>query len=65
MISRQLTSTLLLTLTILFGIGPVAAQDTGNPIVNPKAGAKFAPIPNVPECFTISVEKGTELSVAM
>jgi quercetin dioxygenase-like cupin family protein len=58
MIPRQLTSAVLLTLAISLGVGRLTAQETGNPIVNPKAGAKFAPIPNVPECFTISVEKG-------
>jgi len=58
MISRLRTSLLPLTLTILFCTASVAAQDTDNPIVNPAAGAKFAPIPNAPECFTIAVEKG-------
>ena len=58
MISRQLTSAVLLTLTIFLGIGRLTAQETSNPIVNPKTGAKFTAIPNVPECFTISVEKG-------
>jgi quercetin dioxygenase-like cupin family protein len=60
MISRLRSSVLLRTLTILLctaGAG-IAAQDTDNPIVNPAAGAKFGPIPNAPECFTIAVEKG-------
>ena len=54
MISRRLT------LTLLFAIctGMAAAQNTDQPIINPKAGAKFTPIPNAPECFTIAVEKG-------
>lgn len=58
MISRQLTSAVLLTLAVFLGINRMTAQETGTPIVNPKASAKFAPIPNVPACFTISVEKG-------
>jgi len=58
MISRLATSLLLLTLTILICTASVPAQDNDNPIVNPAAGAKFAPIPNAPECFTIAVEKG-------
>jgi quercetin dioxygenase-like cupin family protein len=57
MISR-LPASLLLTLTLFCCSAHLAAQNSDNPIVNPKAGAKFAPIPNVPECFTIAVEKG-------
>lgn len=56
MFSRQLTLTVLLTLSVCVGI--VAAQNTDQPIINPKAGAKFTPIPNAPECFTIALEKG-------
>jgi len=58
MISRLATSLLLLPLTILICIASSPAQDNDNPIVNPAAVAKFAPIPNAPECFTIAVEKG-------
>jgi quercetin dioxygenase-like cupin family protein len=58
MISRPPISLLLFTLTILFFTASANAQDNDNPIVNPAAGAKFAPIPNAPECFTIAVEKG-------
>ena len=58
MISRLATSLLLLPLTILICIARSPAQDNDNPIVNPAAVAKFAPIPNAPECFTIAVEKG-------
>ena len=58
MISRLPTSLLLVTLAILLCAPGLAAQENDNPIVNPAAGAKFAPIPNVPECFTIAVEKG-------
>ena len=58
MISRQPTSRLLLILVLSFGSAHLAAQATENPIVSPAAGAKFAPIPNAPECFTIAVEKG-------
>jgi quercetin dioxygenase-like cupin family protein len=54
MISRQLT------LTLLFAIctGIAAAQSADQPIINPKAGAKFTTVPNAPECFTIAVEQG-------
>lgn len=39
--------------------GPLRAQGTGDkPIVNVAANAKFAAIPNTPECFTVAVEKG-------
>jgi len=58
MISHAPTSVLLLTLTILLCTANLAAQENDNPIVNPVAGAKFAPIPNAPKCFTIAVEKG-------
>ena len=58
MISRQLKSTLFLTLVFSFASAHLATQATENPIVNPAAAAKFAPIPNAPECFTIAVEKG-------
>ena len=57
MISR-LPASLLLTLTLFCGSARLTAQNSDNPIVNPKAGAKFTPIPNAPECFTIAVEKG-------
>jgi quercetin dioxygenase-like cupin family protein len=56
MISRQLSLIALLTLSI--SVTFAAAQNPEQPIVNPRAGAKFTPIPNAPECFTISVEKG-------
>ena len=58
MTSRRLKSTLFLTLIFSFGSIYLAAQATENPIVNPAASAKFAPIPNAPGCFTIAVEKG-------
>jgi quercetin dioxygenase-like cupin family protein len=59
MTSRPRISLLLLVLAILFSAAAVlAAQEKDNPIVNPAAGAKFAPIPNAPECFTVTVEKG-------
>jgi quercetin dioxygenase-like cupin family protein len=58
MISRQSTSMLLLFLALSLGSAHLAAQTTDNPIVSPAAGAKFAPIPDAPECFTIAVEKG-------
>lgn len=54
----RLSSSLLLTVTILFCTASLADQVKDNPVVNPAAGAKFAPIPNVPKCFTIAVEKG-------
>ena len=58
MISLQLKSTVFLTLVLSFGSVHLSAQATENPIVSPVAAAKFAPIPNAPECFTIAVEKG-------
>jgi len=37
----------------------LAAQGTEEKaIVSPSATAKFGPIPNAPECFTVAVEKG-------
>jgi hypothetical protein len=60
MISLPRSSVFLRTFTILLytaGAG-IAAQNADNPIVNPAAGAKFGPIPNAPECFTIAAEKG-------
>jgi quercetin dioxygenase-like cupin family protein len=40
-----------------------AAQGTEEKsIVAPAAGAKFSAIPNVPECFTVAVEKGDPTS---
>jgi quercetin dioxygenase-like cupin family protein len=45
-------------LTILICVASLTAQDKDDPVVNPAAGAKFAPLPNVPECFTVAVEKG-------
>jgi quercetin dioxygenase-like cupin family protein len=39
--------------------GPLAAQATEEkPIVSAAADAKFGPIPDAPECFTIAVERG-------
>jgi len=49
---------LLLILATFFGAARLGAQAGDNPIVNPAAGAKFAPIPNAPDCFTVAVEKG-------
>ena len=51
---------LVLPLATVIGLLPLAAgQDGGEKaIVNPEAAAKFASIPNAPECFTIAVEKG-------
>jgi quercetin dioxygenase-like cupin family protein len=47
-------------LAIVISLLPMAsAQDSAEKaIVNPEVAAKFAPIPNAPECFTIAVEKG-------
>jgi quercetin dioxygenase-like cupin family protein len=46
-------------LTAVVGLSRLAAQGTDNqPIVSPASGAKFAPLPNAPECFTVAVEKG-------
>ena len=53
---------LLLILAATAAIGSaryLAAQGTEEKaIVSPSATAKFGPIPNAPECFTIAVEKG-------
>jgi len=41
----------------------VKAQDSAEkPIVGPAAAAKFGPVPNVPPCFTIAVERGDPTS---
>ena len=58
MTSRRLTTILLLTLALPIGCTSLAAQATESPIVSPVVDAKFGPIPNAPECFTIAVEKG-------
>jgi quercetin dioxygenase-like cupin family protein len=58
MISRQPVSILFLSVALSFGSTHLAGQATDSPIVNPAAGAKFAPIPNAPKCFTVAVEKG-------
>jgi quercetin dioxygenase-like cupin family protein len=58
MIFRRLTSAALLTLALVFCALHLPAQETDQPIVSPKAGAKFTAIPNAPKCFTIAVEKG-------
>lgn len=44
-------------LGVLFQSNRLAAQEEKS-IVAPLAGAKFGPIPNAPECFTVAVEKG-------
>jgi quercetin dioxygenase-like cupin family protein len=59
MISRQLTSIVLLNATIFLGMARVAAQEsTDKPIVSPATAAKFTALPIAPKCFTIAVEKG-------
>jgi quercetin dioxygenase-like cupin family protein len=58
MIARPFVSAVILTLTVFLGLTRLAAQNTEQPIVSPKAGAKFTAIPNAPACFTIAVEKG-------
>jgi len=55
MLLSRISSVVVLTLTLCF---TVAAQDADKPIVSPVAAAKFMPVPNAPECFTIAVEKG-------
>jgi quercetin dioxygenase-like cupin family protein len=52
---------LLIALTV--GVGLVhlalAAQETDEkPIVSTASSAKFGPMPNAPECFTVAVERG-------
>lgn len=54
MSSRRFTQTLLLAVCTVMA----AAQSAEQPIVSPKAGAKFSAVPNAPACFTIAVEKG-------
>jgi quercetin dioxygenase-like cupin family protein len=58
MIFRQPVSILFLIVALSFDSTHLAAQATDSPIVSPAAGAKFAPISNAPECFTVAVEKG-------
>ena len=49
----------LVALTAVVGFSRLAAQGTDEqPIVSAAASAKFSAIPNAPECFTITVEKG-------
>jgi quercetin dioxygenase-like cupin family protein len=52
--------TMILAATAVIGSARyLAAQGMEEkPIVSPSATAKFAPIPNAPECFTVAVEKG-------
>lgn len=59
---RYAVSQLLLSLAVVFASTHLAAQATEDPIVSPIASAKFGPIPNAPECFTIAVEKGDPTS---
>lgn len=56
--SRGVATVSLLTLTMFLVVSRLAAQEPDQPIVSPKATAKFTTIPNAPECFTIAVEKG-------
>jgi len=52
-------SVLLLGLIVMSVAGLAEAQDNeGKPVVAKAAGAKFGPVPNAPECFTVAVDKG-------
>jgi len=60
MSSKSLPASLLaFALMIVFGSGGLAGQAADEkPIITAAAAAKFGPIPNAPECFTVSVERG-------
>jgi quercetin dioxygenase-like cupin family protein len=56
---QQVPTFLLLGAVSLIGATQLAAQGTAEkPIVSAAAAAKFGPIPNAPECFTVAVERG-------
>lgn len=49
----------LTAMSFIFLLNRAAGQgNEEKPIVSPSAGAKFAAVPNAPECFTIVMEKG-------
>jgi quercetin dioxygenase-like cupin family protein len=59
MILKQVPTLLVLGAVSLVGVAQLAAQGTAEkPIVSAVANAKFGPIPNAPECFTVAVERG-------
>ena len=59
MIHKQVPAFLVLGAVSLVGAAQLAAQETGEkPILIAAAAAKFGPIPNAPECFTVAVERG-------
>lgn len=60
MFSKRLPAFFLVSVAILlFSSSNLLAQGADQkPIVAPAAAAKFGPIPNAPECFTIAVEQG-------
>lgn len=52
-----------LTLTICAGVPNIAAQNLEQtPASNPLSAAKFAALPNTPECFTVAIERGDPAS---
>jgi quercetin dioxygenase-like cupin family protein len=56
---KQVPTILVLGAVSLIGAAPLAAQEAAEkPIVSAIANAKFGPIPNAPECFTVAVERG-------
>jgi hypothetical protein len=56
---QQVRTFLLLGAVSLIGATQLAAQGTAEKsIVTAAAAAKFGPIPNAPECFTVAVERG-------
>lgn len=59
MILKQVPTFLVLGAVSLIGAAQLAAQEAAEkPIVTAVAAAKFGPIPNAPECFTVAVERG-------
>ena len=57
MIARPFVSAVILTLTVFLGLARLAAQNTEQPIVSPKAGAKFTAIPNAPNASPLRSRK--------
>src|SRR5271163_3552675 len=57
--SKRICAFLVIFAASILGQSRLAAQGTEEkPIVAPAADAKFAAIPNAPDCFTIAVERG-------
>jgi quercetin dioxygenase-like cupin family protein len=59
MTHKSLSASVTLFVAMVIFAGFATAQPTDDkPIVNTASKAKFGPIPNAPECFTVAVEKG-------